>query len=180
MIQAQHSAIENWGEPKTKKPRKSRRGKRTTSSSRPNNHRPTQKLPPVWRESHRRRTKIAIRLRKNRTTPNSPHHHPNRTLWWSVCLLSGWVCCTCTGNGTRFTVWQFYSKLSYISALHSCHQLRTAIVDIWLRLWTKDFSWCHRQLAGEGENQFRRSSKSNTTTVAAGKINLFRWNECES
>ena len=54
--------------------------------------------------------------------PNSPHHHSNRTLWWSVCLLSDQICCTCTiGNGTRLTVWQFNSKLSHISPLHSCH-----------------------------------------------------------
>ena len=112
--------------------------------------------PSVWRESHRRHPKIAIRLRKNRTSANSSHHHPHRTLWWSVCLLSNRVCCPCTiGNGTRFTVWQFYSKLSYISALHSCHQLRTAIVHIWRGLWTKDIRRCHRQLAGEGQNQFR-------------------------
>ncbi|MEG4326912.1 transposase [Microcoleus sp. AT3-A2] len=48
-----------------------------------------------------------------------------------MCLLSHRICCTCTiGNGTRLTVWQFNSKLSHISALHSFHQLRTAIVHI--------------------------------------------------
>ncbi|MEG4812304.1 hypothetical protein QUA82_35725, partial [Microcoleus sp. F8-D3] len=66
------------------------------------------------------------------------------------------------------------SKLSYISPLHSCHQLRTAIVYFWRSLWTQDFSWSNRKPVGKGKNQFRRSSKSNTTTAAAGKINLFR------
>ncbi|WP_445252157.1 hypothetical protein [Microcoleus sp. AT13-A6] len=44
----------------------------------------------------------------------------------------------------------------HISALHSCHQLRTAVVHIGRSLWTKDIRRCHRQLALEGQNQFRR------------------------
>lgn len=135
----------------------------------------------VWRKSHRRRTKIAIRLRKNRTTTNSSHYHPNWTLWWSVCLLSNQVCCACAiVHGTRFTIWQFNSKPSYISPLHSCHQLRTAVVHIGICLWTQNIRRSNRKPVVQGKNQFRWPSNSNTPSVAAGKINLFRWNQCQS
>ncbi len=103
------------------------------------NHRPTQKLSPVWRESHHCCPKIAIGLRKNRTTTNSSHHHPNRTLtlWWSVCLLLHRICCTCTiGNGTRLTVRPGDSKLaSHIfvtlmpSAKNGCRRYLAPFLD---------------------------------------------------
>jgi hypothetical protein len=35
-------------------------------------------------------------------------------------------------------------------------------------------------LLGKVKTSLDDLCKSNTTTVAAGKINLFRWNECES
>ncbi len=72
-----------------------------------------------------------------------------------ACCQTKYVAPRSIRNGTRFTVWQFNSKLSYISALHSCHQLRTIVRNIGIRLWTKDIRRSNRQPVSPSQNQFR-------------------------
>ena len=182
-IQAQNQAeaIENRRSQKTKKHRQSRRGKTSTSRTRPNHCRSNQKLPPVFRNSHCHVPKIASGLWQNWTTTNSSDSHPHRALWRSLPLLSNRVSGpgTCW-NGTRLTKCPLNSKLGYIFALHSCDQLRTAVGNLGGSFWTQDIRRSDRQPLKYRQNQFRWPGKSNTATFAAGKINWLGWNQCQS